>query len=70
LAACNEPDCGEVVPAVSLFAIGVGTGVGVLADAVNKRYTTIYTDALSDKKLTIAPFLARDKKGILVSFSF
>jgi hypothetical protein len=70
LAACNDPDCGEAVPFVFLFTIGIGTGVGALADAFNTRSTTIYTGALTDRRLTIAPLLSRDKKGILVSFRF
>jgi small nuclear ribonucleoprotein (snRNP)-like protein len=69
-AACNDPDCGEVAPAASVFIIGVCTGVGALSDALRRGSTTIYTGALSKERITIAPLLTRDAKGVLISLRF
>jgi hypothetical protein len=69
-AGCRDPDCAYYVGVASVFSIGVSTGVGVLADALNRDYTTVYTGALTDRKLTLAPIVTRDKKGILVRLSF
>lgn len=69
-ATCDDPDCGEVIPAAVATFVILGTSIGFAADALSKSFTTIYVGADADKKLTFAPLLTPDKRGVLVSFSF
>jgi hypothetical protein len=67
---CDEPACAEGAPYAILLGGGIGAGIGAVADVLNKTTTTIYIDSESKKKITAAPILTRDKKGVMVTVSF
>jgi hypothetical protein len=65
-------DCDEFLLFLGPVYAGAGAGFGVLADALHQSRQLVYAapGAAPEKKITVSPFFARDRRGVLVSFAF
>lgn len=66
---CSDCLKGWFVPFAAAFYGGIGAGIGVGIDALVEGQQVIYARAQpSSARLTLAPLLARNRKGVLMSW--
>jgi hypothetical protein len=65
-------DCDEFFLILGPMYAGAGAGFGVLVDALHQGRQLVYVAPAtpSEKKLTLSPFFARDRHGVVVSITF
>ena len=63
-------DCDDCVPgALAALSIGVGAGVGVAIDALCGP-KTVFRGAAQARRVSVAPMVGRDRRGVSASFRF
>ena len=66
-----NPRADIAAPALFLgFMAAAGTGVGVGLDALVPSRQVIYQSTGAARRVTVAPLMARDRRGLAVSFGF
>lgn len=65
-------DCAEFLLFLGPVYAGAGAGFGVLVDALHQGRQLVYAAPGTgfEKKITVSPFVTRDRQGVLVSFAF
>ena len=49
---------------------GAGAGIGILVDSMITKSTLIFSERKSVRRVSVAPLLSRDRKGVTVSLGF
>ena len=63
------PDAADYLGAAAIFG-GAGAGIGAVVDSLNSGSRVVYKVRSSSGRLSVAPLLSRDRKGVAVSLGF